>query len=173
MGILQNQFLAQFQLGFENRFGDQGKVLGGQRVENVSSLPSRLELYRDGRAPHQGERFELGDLRIELPTRTVIVEFDADRVGVGNLLKYWPYLRGELSVGPHLPILLCHFSSWSSNASSRHLWDWLYEQMIADREQRVGFVARQFDHCEVVNEHGVKAIVEALDWVERELRSSE
>src|SRR3954452_7303983 len=38
-----------------------------------------------------GQQFQFGDLRVETPTTTVVVEVESGG-GIGNLAKYWPLL---------------------------------------------------------------------------------
>src|SRR3954463_11375146 len=38
-----------------------------------------------------GQQFQFGDLRVETPTTTVVIEVESGG-GIGNLAKYWPLL---------------------------------------------------------------------------------
>ena len=40
------------------------------------------------------QQFQFGDLQIETPTTTIVVEAESAG-GVTNLAKYWPYLEGR------------------------------------------------------------------------------
>ena len=109
----QGDLLKPFRESFEKRFGANIRWAGGQVAGNFANLPRIPALRRHGKTS-RAERFELGDLRAHMCGWTVVVECDAAGASVHNLLKYWPYLRGELDVKPQQTVLLCHFSSWSS-----------------------------------------------------------
>jgi hypothetical protein len=72
------------------------------------------------------QRFQYGDLRVDLPDRVVIVEVESGG-GATNLVKYWP-LASSLD-RPHL--LLHGFGQGSRNdyVSHLHLWDFLWSKM--------------------------------------------
>ena len=81
------------------------------------------------------QQFQFGDLRIETPTTTIVVEAESAG-GVTNLAKYWPYLEGR----PAKRFVLVHlFQVWSSNDYVSHLrlWEYLVERMRADLESRM------------------------------------
>ena len=72
------------------------------------------------------QRFQFGDLRVELPDRTVVVEVESGG-GLTNLVKYWPFA----SLTPK-PILLLHaFGQGSLNDYISHLrlWDFTWAKM--------------------------------------------
>jgi hypothetical protein len=76
-------------------------------------------------------QFQFGDLRIDLPTTTVIVETESAG-GVGNLVKYWPLLRSR-TLDKRLVIL--HVYMLTSDAdyiAHRKLWSFLVERMAQD-----------------------------------------
>ncbi|MGH3172064.1 MAG: hypothetical protein ACRDN0_40190, partial [Trebonia sp.] len=77
------------------------------------------------------QQFQYGDLRIELPTTTVIVETESAG-GVGNLIKYWPLLRsGALATR----LVILHVYMLSSDAdyiAHRKLWSFLVDRMTED-----------------------------------------
>ena len=171
MGNRQLDFLSGFREAFQARL--RGEVLwgGGQTATNTAGLQPDLLLRRDGRR-RTGERFELGDLRCDISVSTVVVEYESGAMAVHNLLKYWPYLRGELGAVPTRPILLCHFSDWSSYGSYRDLWQWLLNRMKEDSYRRVEFHARQFDHGGTDVERANRSLSEALDWLARMIHES-
>ena len=76
-------------------------------------------------------QFQNGDLRIEAPTTTVIVEAESGG-GVTNLVKYWPLLRsGALTKR----LVILHFYMLSSPAdyiAHRKLWSFLVDRMAED-----------------------------------------
>jgi hypothetical protein len=124
-------------------------------------------LRRDGQF-RAGERFELGDLRCTVGNIMVVAEYESGAVTLHNLLKYWPYLRGEMTSRPPCAILLCHFSSWSSYGSYRDLWNWLALRMCADSSLLVKFTARQFDHWDDDLAAADKSILGCLNWLDSE-----
>lgn len=72
--------------------------------------------------------FQFGDLRVNTPTRHIIVEVESAG-GVTNLVKYWQCLEEGFIVKP---IYLLHlFAQASANDYIRHLqlWDFLAEKM--------------------------------------------
>lgn len=82
------------------------------------------------------QQFQFGDLRIETPTATIVVEAESAG-GVTNLAKYWPYLEAR----PAKRFVLAHLfqvSSPSDYVSHIRLWAYLVERMRADLEERVG-----------------------------------
>lgn len=85
---------------------------------------------------------------------------------VRNLIKYWPYLRGELTRKPTMPVLLCHFSNWLSYGSYRDLWEWLYQRMKSDPALIVPIEAKQFDHWQSDLEPATLSVTEALEWIQ-------
>jgi hypothetical protein len=82
------------------------------------------------------QQFQFGDLRIETPTTTIVIEAESGG-GVTNLVKYWPYLEGR----PQKRFVLAHlFQVLSANDYVSHirLWEYLVERMRSDLEARVG-----------------------------------
>ncbi len=80
------------------------------------------------------QQFQFGDLRIETPTTTIVVEAESAG-GVTNLAKYWPFLEGR----PQKRFVLAHlFQVLSANDYVSHirLWEYLIERMRADLESR-------------------------------------
>ncbi len=169
MGRSQTGFLNRFRSEFCRRFGPV-KWGGGQVLANCGRLSPNRNLRREGKLCTT-ERFELGDARCDLAGHAIIVEFDSDKIVVSNLLKYWPYLRGELCdvlsrrIVPDLPILLCHFSNWYSYGSYRDLWQWLLERIQQDCGCRVRLAARQFDFHESDPTVTEQSVCQALDWL--------
>ena len=165
MGSPQQAFLSRFRAALAVRFPDATDWGGGQVIVNGAALKPQVSLRRGGTL-RAGERFELGDLRCSVGRVAIVIEYESCGVAVHNLLKYWPYLRGELSACPSSPVVLCHFSDWSSYGSYRDLWEWLASRIAADPTRQVRFVARQFDHWGSDLEAGERSIVAALDWLE-------
>lgn len=164
MGIRQSDFLERFKRAFEDRFPEEVAWSGGQGAANTAGLVPDPQLRRKGKLRSR-ERFELGDLRCDFRNTTVIVEFDSEPVAVHNLVKYWPYIRGELDSVPTSPIVLCHFSNWSSYGSYRDLWKWLIARIGEDRTRKVEFQGRQFDHGGSDRGKEAGSVSEALAWL--------
>ncbi len=141
MGLPQAAFIKEFKAAFETRFAASFIWSGGQRQSNVAALAPHPKVRRDG-CVKLGECFELGDLRSELTSHTLVVEFESGAIAVHNLVKYWPYILGELEKAPTRPIVLAHFSNWNSYGSHRNLWEWVQTRMVG----KTPFIARQFDH---------------------------
>ncbi|MDV6343215.1 hypothetical protein R2Q26_01375 [Nitrosomonas sp. Is37] len=112
-----------------------------------------------------GERFELGDLSAQVGNWRVVVEFETGAIPLSNLLKYWPYIRGELSTKPTQPLLICHFSDWWSYATRRDLWEWTLSRMKADTEKIIQVEGRQFDHWASDAARRDASLNEAIDWI--------
>jgi hypothetical protein len=82
------------------------------------------------------QQFQFGDLRIETPTTTVVVEAESAG-GVTNLAKYWPLLEA----GHPRRFVLAHLfqvSSQGDYVSHIRLWAYLVERMRADLAERAG-----------------------------------
>lgn len=164
MGSRQAEFLAEFREAFSQRVGVTCSWTGGQVLGNVAHLPRDAALRKEGLI-RAGERFELGDLRTEFLGTMLVVEYDSGGISLSNLLKYWPYLREELSVPPKLPLVLWHFSDWGSWGAYRDLWQWQVARMHNDPVLRVPFTARQFDHGGKNAARCTEAVQEAIDWL--------
>jgi len=166
MGQPQSQFLVQFKRAFARRFSQQVDWAVEQTAGNVAQLPGVVDLRRGG-ILHRMEQFEIGDLRADFSNRTLVIEYEHKQLTLSNLLKYWPYVRGELNVKPQYPIVLCHFSNWWSYGSYRDLWNWVILRMQTDPDRLVDIQGHQFDHGGpdiTLRDAGVRA---ALDWIER------
>ncbi len=164
MGKTQTAFLNQFERAFKERTGVDVTWVGGQVVANTATLPFNGALRRPG--PRKtAERFELGDLTATLGACRVVVEFESAEVPLSNLLKYWPYVRGELDARPSHRLVICHFSDWWSYATRRELWDWTLERMKADPQRVVDVDGRQFDHWDDDAERRSESILQAIDWI--------
>jgi hypothetical protein len=174
MGIRQTTFLTSFKEAFALQIGGSDWT-GGQCVGNVASFTNpALHLRREGKTK-RGEAFELGDLRTEYASCTIAVEYDKQAPSIQNLLKYWPYLLGQLrqsdspdSLVPVRPLVLCHFSNWRSWGAYRDLWDWLLCQIKGDPRPGVRFEAAHFDlggkDSKDMAGYG-QAIQEAISWI--------
>lgn len=166
MGHAQSEFLLRFKTSFTQRFSQPISWVGGQVAGNVAQLPSVSILRRDG-VLHRMEQFEIGDLRADFGNRTLIIEYEQTQLALSNLLKYWPYIRGELSLRPQHPIVLCHFSNWWSYGSYRDLWNWVMLRMQTDAERIVDIYGHQFDHGGPDIGLRDKSVHAALDWIEQ------
>lgn len=120
--------MSLFKDAFASRFGNSVYWTGGQIAGNVAQLPGIAELCRGG-VLHRMEQFEIGDLRGNYNGRTLVIEYEQKQLPLSNLVKYWPYVRGELNVKPECPIVLCHFSNWWSYGTYRDLWNWVMLRM--------------------------------------------
>lgn len=165
MGKPQTEFVVAFKEAFTSRFDNTPIWLSGQTTGNIAQLPGKEALRRGGMLK-QGECFELGDLRANFDSWTLLVEYDHANISMINLVKYWPYVRGELHVRPSLPLILCNFSNWWSYGSHRDLWDWLMAKMHDDHGNIVKVVGRQFDHGGTNMSMRARGIQDALDWIE-------
>jgi hypothetical protein len=166
MAEAQAAFLRAFQAAFATRFKNEQVVWGGgQAASNTGALPGRAELRRGGKLMAR-EAFELGDLRCTFRGLDLLVEFDQGAVDLRNLLKYWPFICGELTTRPIRPVVLCHFSRWHSYGSFRDLWHWTAQRMQGDERAAVPFVAQHFDHWSEDPESRVASIEAALDWLD-------
>jgi hypothetical protein len=164
MGQFQSDFLSLFKQAFADRFSDRVLWTGGQIAGNVAQLPGIAALRRGG-VLHRMEQFEIGDLRGEFGGRTLVIEYEQKQLPLSNLVKYWPYVRGELDVKPQRPILLCHFSNWWSYGTYRDLWNWVMLRMETDPERIVDIYGHQFDHGgpdPLLRESGLRS---ALNWI--------
>lgn len=93
------------------------------------------------------QRFQYGDLRIETPTRTVVVEAESAG-GLTNLIKYWPALA---SGPPAKPLILVHvfrLASAGDYIAHRRLWEFavarIREQLATQHQIQWG------DHWEAI-----------------------
>lgn len=81
------------------------------------------------------QRFQFGDLRVETPAATIVVEVESGG-GVGNLVKYWPLLADK-PLPKRLAILhVFQLHSEADYIAHRRLWQFLVERMRADLEPR-------------------------------------
>lgn len=167
MGMPQQEFLARLRAALTAGFSAASDWSGGQIASNCASLAPVTSLRRNGPI-RSGERFELGDLRCRIGSVDVVVEYESEGVALHNLLKYWPYLRGEMSSRPSSPILLCHFSNWSSYGSYRDLWEWTAARMTADPALLVKFAARQFDHWGAELDESEASMAGCVEWLKSE-----
>lgn len=79
------------------------------------------------------QQFQFGDLRIELPTATVLVEAESAG-GVGNLVKYWPLLRSRSLTKQLVLIHLYMLGSDGDYIAHRKLWSFVVDRMAIDLE---------------------------------------
>src|SRR3989442_6092194 len=168
MGDRQSAFLLDFAVAFHRHFGTDFSWNGGQAFDNTAGLLTH-KAGRRAVGVRKAERFELGDLTTVFRGHKIIVEFESKQVPISNLLKYWPYLRGELSTKPSNPVLLCHFSDWWSYAVNRDLWEWTISRMQADSGCLVGVTGCQFDHGGKDLSLRCSSIEAALLWLKAQL----
>lgn len=166
MGANQTTFLADFVAAFGHRFGLDVVWTGGQAVENTASLTTHVS-GRRAIGVKKAERFELGDITASYLGRKLIIEFESKELPLSNLLKYWPYVCGELSSSPHQPVLICHFSDWWSYATRRDLWEWTLSRMRVDPSRIVDIDGCQFDHGGADINLRRRSITAALEWIDR------
>jgi hypothetical protein len=166
MGKPQTAFLNTFKAAFAVRFSSSPVAWSsGQVSGNVAQLPGVAALRRGG-VLKPSEQFELGDLRGTWSGRMIVIEYEQHQLPLSNLLKYWPYIRGELTVKPALPIVLCHFSNWWSYGTYRDLWQWVIAKLQTDQGRIVDISGRQFDNGGKDSLLRDKGIQQALDWLE-------
>ncbi len=135
----------------------QIKVYRGQVAGNRFDVPGwNLSLL---------QQFQFGDLRLEAPGETIIVEVESAG-GVTNLVKYWPFLASKAMEKPLLLLHLFHITSEGDYIAHRRLWNYLVERMKEDLQTR----------CEVLyNQHWEARLftyrsVEELERVRRMLQ---
>ncbi|MCL2790654.1 MAG: hypothetical protein FWD79_08420 [Desulfobulbus sp.] len=160
----QSSFLAEFKQAFNKEVGQKVHWFGGQVAENCAAFVSPYPCRR-AVGVRTTERFELGDASVSYLGWKVIIEFDSKGLSPSNILKYWPYLRGELNIKPAQPIIFCHFSDWCSWATSRDLWEWTLSRMQADQELRVEIKGKQFDHGGSDQSLRASSISSAIKWI--------
>lgn len=89
------------------------------------------------RCPDTDEPFEFGDIRIEAPLRTVLIEIEGQGQGapLSNLLKFYPWLRGEVYPQPRKPVSVLHI--WGSSYPTHKL---LWRRVKSDFLDRSSFL---------------------------------
>jgi hypothetical protein len=102
-------------------------------VECVSGQGRANRFGIEGWGLSAPQQFQFGDLRIELPKATVLVEAESAG-GVGNLVKYWPLLRSGQSDKRIVLIHLFILGSEGDYIAHRKLWSFLVGQMATDLE---------------------------------------
>lgn len=171
MGTTQSSFITEFKLAFNRHFGPDILWVGGQSAKNCAAFLSPFPCRR-AVGTQITERFELGDISTTYSGWKIIVEFENKQIPLSNILKYWPYMRGELSAQPEKPILLCHFSDWWSYATRRDLWEWTLSRMRVDPDRLVDIEGRQFDHGGTDGLLRASSILSAVAWIESVAHSS-
>lgn len=164
MGSKQSNFLAQFKQAFEDYIGYEPGWSGGQTLDNCAAFTSPYSCRRVV-GVRASERFELGDITTFFSGWKVVIEFENKDLPLSNILKYWPYLRGELDTNPKQPIILCHFSDWWSYATRRDLWEWTLLRMQADPDKLVNVIGKQFDHGGEDQSLRASSISSAISWI--------
>lgn len=100
------------------------KIFRGQGGSNRFSVP--------GWTTASNQAFQFGDLRVDSPRTTVVVEYES-AAGVTNLVKYWPLLRSEQRPTKRFVIVhVFQVASPGDYLSHRLLWDFVVERMTAD-----------------------------------------
>lgn len=160
----QQQFLTYFQHNFARRTGLAMPWSGGQVLANTAAFTANTALRRPNIKRH-GEKFELADLAATVNGWRVVIEFESREVPLSNLLKYWPYLRGELDTTPTQPLLICHFSDWWSYATRRDLWQWTMHRMQEDPQILFNVDGKQFDHWGSDATRREQSVAAAIDWI--------
>jgi hypothetical protein len=168
MGKPQDEFCHAFEDAFTARFGD-ALWIRGQFGGNMIALPGAPHLRRGGLIK-QSEKIELGDRRLTFRSVDIMVEYESGAASPYNIMKHWPYLRGDLNVRPARPTLLCCFCDWWSYGAIRDVSQWVMTMMENDITCRVK--VRMFDHARRSGIAGAteKAIGAALDWIDEETK---
>ena len=166
MGKTQTEFLDNFRSEFATRFGENVYWRGGQSSSNTARLLSH-EAQRREVGRKLSESFELGDITTNFKGWKIVIEFEAGSLPLSNLMKYWPYIRGEMSSCPDQPVLLCHFSDYQSYATRRDLWEWTVSRMKLDTQRLVAFEASQYDHWGQDEERRTITLRNSLRWIEQ------
>jgi hypothetical protein len=167
MGKPQKEFCDQFKTAFEDRFG-KADWMGGQLAANMIAPVAAKHLRTDGLIKNN-ERIELGDLRVTHHDFDVMVEYESGCASAYNILKHWAYLRGDLSVKPKRPTLLCCFCDWWSYGAVRDVCQWTINMMESDPLVRVK--VRMFNHGHRSNDPNAlqRCINEAMDWISSQI----
>lgn len=171
MGLTQSSFLSEFKQSLNDALSHELQWSGGQAAANCAAFIFPYQCRREVGA-RASERFELGDATASHLGWKIIVEFESKELPLSNLLKYWPYLRGELSTKPEQPVLVCHFSDWWSYATRRDLWEWTLSRMKGDADRLVEIEGRQFDHGGDDRLLRASSIAAAIKWIESTLSMS-
>jgi len=170
MGQPQSVFLEEFKAAFHRQI-DAGIIWsGGQGKENTAGFAKPFGCRRNN-GKLKAERFELGDLSAVYHGWKIIIEFENKEVPLSNLLKYWPYLRGELADQPDRNVLICHFSDWWSYATRRDLWEWTLARIKADPGVLFAMEGRQFDHWGQDADRRAASISDAIAWIDQTVRA--
>lgn len=104
-------------------------------VEAYSGYAPANRLAVDGWDLVPRQYIQFGDLRFQAPDLTVVVEVESGG-GVGNLVKYWPLLRGSLGETPFFLLHLFQVGSDNDYIAHRKLWSFLVGEMRRDLEGR-------------------------------------
>ena len=83
------------------------------------------------------DSFQFGDIRIETPKRTIVIEIESWGPGLGNLLKYWPWLKGLSGTQPAKPLVLIHI--WGGSYPTwKIVYELLEKELFGKRGRRFG-----------------------------------
>lgn len=119
---LEQEVLAHIEAAVAD-CADVQEIRRGQGSDNRFDVP--------GWSLPMRQRFQFGDLRIESPLWTVVVEAESAG-GETNLVKYWPYLRSERPLKRLLIVHLFRLASGDDYIAHRRLWDFLANRMTED-----------------------------------------
>lgn len=124
--------------GPAKRISHEGELLAHLRdaladlgVECVTGQSANNKFGIDGWGLSVIQQFQFGDLRIEVPNMTVLVETESAG-GVGNLVKYWPLLRSRALDKRIVLIHLYMLGSDGDYIAHRKLWSFLVDRMETD-----------------------------------------
>jgi hypothetical protein len=121
------------------RISHEGAVLG-ILTERLADLPDAVVTRGQGAGNKFGvpgwdlsarQLFQFGDLRVELPVATLVVEAESAG-GVGNLAKYWPLLKSHTLSKKLVLAHMYMLGSVGDYIAHRRLWEFLVEQMEGD-----------------------------------------
>ena len=99
------------------------KVFYGQAASNRFAIPGWPLSVR--------QQFQFGDLRVEGPRSTVVIEIESAG-GVTNLVKYWPFLAARTFEKPLTLAHLFLIHSDGDYVAHRLLWAFVVNRMADD-----------------------------------------
>lgn len=135
----------------------QVKVYRGQNAANRFDMPGwDLPVL---------QQFQFGDLRLETPGETIVVEVESAG-GVTNLVKYWPFLASKAVERPLILLHLFRATSEGDYTAHRRLWGYLVERMKEDLQTRCGVLYGRHWEAHLFTYHSL----EELEPVRRLLR---
>lgn len=81
------------------------------------------------------QHFQFGDLRIETPKVTVVIEVESAG-GITNVVKYWPLLGAGVPRKRFVLIHLFRITTPGDYQAHRRLWEYVVERMREDLQRR-------------------------------------